>query len=140
MRITRALEIPEEELEFRFSRSGGPGGQNVNRRATKVELIFDVANSSALTERQRQKLTAALHKRLDSEGRLHLVVQQSRTQAENRARALNRFKELVATAFAPPPPPRRPTKPTRAAKEGRLRAKRVRGARKRERSRPSLED
>src|SRR5881296_3734333 len=104
MRITRSLEIADAELEFRFSRSGGPGGQNVNRRATKVELVFDVAGSPSIGPRQRERLLRALSSRIDSEGRLHVVSQEARTQAENRARALERFRLILTRALAPPPP------------------------------------
>ena len=135
MRITRSLEIPDDEIDFRFSRSGGPGGQNVNRRATKAELLFDVANSPSLGPRQRARVMEQLRSRIDGEGVLHVVAQQARTQAENRALATDRFVELMSRALAPPPPPRRATKPTRTAKEQRLQSKKIRGRRKQERAR-----
>jgi ribosome-associated protein len=139
VRITRSLEIPDAELVLRFSRSSGPGGQNVNRRATKVELTFDVLNSPSLGPRRRERLMQALGSRLDADGKLHITAQDARTQAENRARVLERFRTSLVRALAPPPPPRRPTKPTAGATERRLRAKRIRGEQKRRRTRPDVE-
>lgn len=140
MRVTRSLEVPDAELELRFSRSGGPGGQNVNRRATKVELVFDVAGSPSLGVRQRARLLAALATRIDGEGRLHVVAQERRTQLENRERVLERFRTLVARALAPPPKARIATKPSRGATERRIRQKKARGVRKRQRARPRVEE
>jgi len=134
------IVIPEAELEFRFSRSGGPGGQNVNRRATKVEVVFDLSRSAALTESQRRRAKIALHTRLDSRGRLHVVMQEERTQAQNRARALENLREVLARAVRPPPPPRRPTKPSAGATERRLTEKKMRSRTKKSRARPSLQE
>jgi ribosome-associated protein len=134
--VGRGVVIPGEELELRFSRSGGPGGQNVNRRATKVEVIFDLANSAALTADQRRRATARLRSRIDARGRLHVVAQEERSQAQNRARAVETLARLLGDALRPPPPPRRPTKPTKTAKEKRLASKRQRARTKRERARP----
>jgi ribosome-associated protein len=140
MRVNRSLEIPDAELELRFSRSSGPGGQNVNRRATKVEVVFDVSSSPALSDAQRTKLSHALAHKLDADGRLHVVAQDGRTQADNRERALERLRVTLARALAPPPKKRVATKPSKAAKARRLDEKKSRATRKRLRARPSAED
>jgi len=139
VRITSSCVIPTSELRFRFSRSGGPGGQNVNRRETQVELLFDVANSPALGPRQRERALRRLASRLDSEGVLHIVSSEERTQGRNRDIAVERFRDVMKRALAADPPKRRPSRPSRAAKERRLSEKRLRARRKRERS-PLNED
>jgi len=136
LRVGRGIVIPADELEFRFSRSGGPGGQNVNRRATKAEVIFDLAGSTALNAHQRRRAAARLRSRMDARGRVRVVAQAERTQAQNRARAVATLARLLEDALRPPPPPRRPTKPTAGAKEKRLASKRMRAKTKRERGRP----
>lgn len=137
LRVNRSVTIPAADLRWRFSRSGGPGGQNVNRRETQVELLFDVENSSALTDRQRERVMRKLGSRLDADGQIHVVASEERTQGRNRDIALERLRDLLERALRPDPPKRRPTRPTRAAKERRLQEKRRRGARKRERGRPA---
>ncbi len=131
IRVTRSVAIPEHELDLKFSRSGGPGGQNVNTRDTKVEVIFDVAGSSFLGSRQRERAIRNLGGRLDAEGRLHVIASDARTQAQNRELAIGRLQSILAEALRPDPAPRRPTKPTRAAQERRLAAKHARGQTKR---------
>jgi ribosome-associated protein len=121
------IELPEEELAFRFSRSSGPGGQNVNTRDTKVEVIFDVAQSLSLTEGQRELAMERLGGRLDDEGKLHVVASEARTQGQNRALAVRRLREILSDAMRPPPAPRRPTRPSANAEKRRLAAKRARG-------------
>lgn len=123
--INGHLAIPLSELRFRYARSGGPGGQHVQRTETKVELLFDVARSPSLSEEQRQILLARLASRIDSEGVLHLTSQAGRSQAENRAEVIGRFQRLVAAALQPRKL-RRPTKPSAAARERRLAHKRRR--------------
>jgi len=135
---SRALR--EEELAFRYTRSGGPGGQHVNTSSTRVELVFDLAGSPALTEPERALARRRLRSRLDSEGRLRVVAQDERSRARNRALAVERFCELMREALRPPPPPRRPTKPTRTATEQRLQTKRRAAARKRLRRPPGGTD
>jgi ribosome-associated protein len=135
---SRALR--EEELAFRYTRSGGPGGQHVNTSSTRVELVFDLAGSPALTEPERALARRRLRSRLDSEGRLRVVAQDERSRARNRALAVERFCELMREALRPPPPPRRPTKPTRTATEQRLDTKRRAAARKRLRRPPAGPD
>lgn len=133
VRVSRSCVIPWREIELSFSRSGGPGGQNVNRRETRVELVFDVTNSKSLGPRQRARVMDRLASKLDSRGRLRIVSSQTRTQAGNREIALERFRELMAEALRPPPPPRRKTAPSKAARERRLASKRRRSSLKRER-------
>lgn len=140
IRITSRVAIPERELRFRFSRSSGPGGQNVNRRDTRVELIFDVARSTSLDERARVKIAARLGRRIDDEGRLRVVASSERTQAANRARAVERFRALLAGALAREPRPRIPSRPSRTAEERRLAEKKRRARLKRGRARPGADD
>ena len=140
VRINRTVTIPAREVRFRFSRSGGPGGQNVNKRETQVELVFDVAGSPSLGPRQRERAMRGLATRLDADGRLRIVSSEERTQGRNREIALARFRDLMIDALKPDPPARRPSRPGRKAKERRLRTKRERGAIKRARSRVLDED
>ncbi|MCP4422508.1 MAG: aminoacyl-tRNA hydrolase [Chloroflexi bacterium] len=127
------LQIPLAELQFRFSTSSGPGGQHVNRSATKVTLLFDVANSPSLPENIRERLLVKLANRLDKEGVLQLHVQLSRSQHRNRETAVSQFQSLLAQALKKEKKRRR-TKPSAAAKERRLDKKKKRGQRKEERS------
>jgi ribosome-associated protein len=134
VRINRTCVVPGREVKFRFSRSSGPGGQNVNKRSTQVELIFDVAGSKALGPRQRTRALQKLASRLDNDGRLHIVASEERTQGRNREIALERFRRVMSDALRPPPPKRRPTRPSKRANERRISGKRRRGALKRTRS------
>jgi ribosome-associated protein len=129
--------LPLSELEFRATRSGGPGGQHVNTSSTRVELVFDLAGSPTLTEAERTRARRRLRTRLDGEGRLRVVAQDERSQRRNRQLATERFCTLMRDALAPPPPPRRPTRPTRAARQERLEDKRRDAARKRLRRPPA---
>jgi ribosome-associated protein len=124
--ISNSLRIPAEELSFRFSRAGGPGGQHVNRSATQVELLFDVAHSPTLTEDQRERIQAALANRIDQEGVLHLFSSGTRSQHRNRQEVVARFQGLLRRALHVARP-RRPTRPTEASRQERLRTKRRRG-------------
>ena len=136
--ITNTVSIPMPELRFRFARSSGPGGQHVNRSATQVELLFDVASSPSLNETQRQRVLRKLRSRIDKEGILHLVSQETRSQLRNREEVVERFQELMREALHVPKR-RRPTRPTRAARERRLEEKRRRSEVKRDR-RPAQPD
>ena len=127
------------ELDYRATRSGGPGGQHVNTSSTRIELWWDIGASPALTDEQRTRLLARLATRLDGEGRLRIVASESRSQLRNREAATERLREVVAAALAVPKPRKR-TKPSRAAKAARLEAKRRRSATKRERRPPRHED
>jgi len=136
LHVGRGVTIPASELEFHFVRSSGPGGQNVNRRATRVEVVFDVDATSALSPDQKRRVRAALRKRLDARGRVRVVSQAERSQAQNRARAVANLASLLERALRPPPPQRRATKPTKTATERRLASKRIRSRTKRERAKP----
>ena len=132
MVVTSSLRIPMSELQFRFSASGGPGGQNANKVATRVELRFDVASSPSLGPYQRSRLLD----RLGAEVRV--VADDERSQLRNRQLAVERFRERLASALRIEKS-RRPTRPTKGAKERRLADKRRLSERKRAR-RPDLDD
>lgn len=117
--------VHEDELVYRASRSGGPGGQNVNKTETRVELYFDVAKSPGLTDFARARLLSALAARLDSDGVLRVVSSEARSQSRNKEAALERLKEWVQEALRPRRLRKR-TKPTRGSKERRLAEKRHR--------------
>ncbi len=132
--------LPDGELSFRYTRSGGPGGQHVNTSSTRVELTFDLEGSPTLTAAEKSRARRRLRSRLDTEGKLRIVASDERSQSRNRALATERFRDAMLAALAPPPPPRRPTKPTRGSSEARLRAKKRDSTRKRERRPPSGDD
>lgn len=123
LRVTRRLAIPVEELRWRFSRSGGPGGQHANTADTRVEVRFDILGSPSLDEGQRARLV----ERLGDEVRV--VASDRRSQARNRELALERLAERLASALAVETP-RRATRPTRASVQRRLEGKRRRAQRK----------
>ena len=137
--VTPELRIPRAELEYRASRSGGPGGQHVNTSSTRIEVWWDVAGSAALDEAQRERLLARLASRLDGAGRLRLVSGATRSQLKNRAAVTERLAEVVARALHVPRP-RKKTKPSRAAKAARLEAKRRRSSLKASRRRGARDD
>ena len=137
IQITPQISIPEEELRFDFIRSSGPGGQNINKVATGVQLRFNVRTSSGLPKEVRERLLAHLSSRLTSEGELVIEARRFRTQQQNREDALNRLTALLARA-AEPPRPRHRTRPTRASQARRLAEKRRRGEIKRLRGRAGL--
>jgi ribosome-associated protein len=126
-------------LDYRATRSGGPGGQHVNTSSTRIELWWDIGASPTLKDEQRARLLTRLATRLDGEGRLRIVASASRSQLRNREAATERLREVVAAALAVPKPRKR-TKPSRAAKAARLDAKRRRAATKRERRPPRHDD
>ncbi|HVN31181.1 MAG TPA: alternative ribosome rescue aminoacyl-tRNA hydrolase ArfB [Thermoanaerobaculaceae bacterium] len=137
--IVAGLAIPDGELTFSASRSGGPGGQNVNKVATRVTLAFDVAGSAALSPDQRARILERLAARISKNGILRVVSQRHRTQAANRKATLERFVELIRGALAEEAP-RVPTHPTRTSRERRVAAKKSRGRLKQERARPVSPD
>jgi ribosome-associated protein len=139
LEITPDLRLPLAELEYRASRSGGPGGQHVNTSSTRIEIWWDVAGSPSLSPEQRAQLLERLRTRLDSTGRLRLVSSGTRSQLRNREDATERLRSVVATALAIRKK-RKPTKPSRAAKSARLEAKRRRAATKRRRRLPGDPD
>ena len=115
----RSLSIPRRELQWRFSRSSGPGGQSVNTADSRVELSFDVERSTALPEPLRRRALERLEARL-VDGVLTVSSQEHRSQLANRRVAEQRLVEALDEALAPPPRPRRPTRPTRASVRRRL--------------------
>lgn len=124
------MSIPEAELRWRFSRAGGPGGQGVNTTDSRVELSFDVTASTALTPEQRDRILQRLSGRL-VDGVLTVVAAEHRSQLRNREAARSRLAAILRQAVTPDPPTRRPTRPSRAARERRLADKRRRTLTKR---------
>ena len=139
LEITSDLQLPFSELEYRASRSGGPGGQHVNTSSTRIELWWDVKQSPTVTREQRELLLTRLAGRLDAGGRLRLVSSSSRSQLRNREDVTERLRTLVAAALVPPKKRKR-TAPSRAAKAARLEAKRRRAATKQQRRSPMPEE
>jgi ribosome-associated protein len=127
IRITDRISIDEGELDETFIRASGPGGQNVNKLASAVQLRFDVRHSPSLPDGVRMRLERLAGKRLTREGVLVITAQRHRTQERNRADARERLCELIREA-AIPPVPRRPTRPTRASKERRIESKKRRAS------------
>jgi ribosome-associated protein len=130
LRVSRSIVVPERELRWRFSHSSGPGGQGVNTADSRVELSFDVANSTALGPIQRKRALERLSRRL-VDGVLTVTASEHRSQYRNREAARERLARILAGAVAPPPRQRKPTKPSRAAVERRLTDKRRRARTKR---------
>ncbi len=132
-RINNNLVIDDAELRFTFTTSPGPGGQNVNKVATRANLSWDVAQSPSLSDAQRARLLHELANRLDSAGALKISSSKHRSQSQNKQDAIDRLIALVAAALKPRKK-RRPTRPTKGSKERRLKEKRIRSERKSNRS------
>ena len=137
--IKVGTRIPFSEISFSAARSGGPGGQNVNKVSTKVTLLFDLAASPSLTPDQKEHLGERLGRRINRHGVLRVSSQKHRSQARNRQAATDRFASLLQEALRQQKP-RRPTQKSRQAKEKRLRLKKQHGALKKARSSPSPEE
>jgi ribosome-associated protein len=136
LEITPALVIDDSELEERFVRASGPGGQNVNKVSTAVQLFYGISTSPALPERVRDNAIKLAGRRVSKDGVLMIEANRFRSQERNREDARDRLKELILKAAEPPPPPRRKTRPTKGSIERRLKEKTGRGEVKKMRGRP----
>ena len=132
IRVNEQVVIPRDELVARATRSGGAGGQHVNTSSTRIELVWNIQTSRALTDEQRERVMHKLSSRLDGDRNLRVVASDRRSQRQNRESAESRMAELVREALVVPKT-RRPTKPSRAAKQARLDSKRRLSEKKRER-------
>ena len=132
LRVNDSVVIPRDELVARATRAGGAGGQHVNTSSTRIELLWQVDASRALTDDQRERVRQKLSSRLDADGNVRVVASDRRSQRQNRESAEARLAELVRSALVVPKK-RRPTKPSRAAKQARLDAKKRLSEKKRER-------
>jgi ribosome-associated protein len=130
--VDESLSIPRSELDVRVSRSSGAGGQHVNKTSSRVEIFWNIATSRALTEDQRSRLQSKLASRLTGEGSIRIVASDMRSQIRNRDLAEERLAETVRRALVVPRK-RKPTRPTRAAKEARLESKKRQSDKKRNR-------
>lgn len=136
LEVTPALTIPASELQWKFSRSSGPGGQHVNTSDSRVQLTWNVALSAVLDDDRRAVLLARLGRRLVA-GAVTVTVSEQRSQLRNRESALENLADLVRGALAPPAAQRRATRPTRGSARRHLAAKKQRSATKQQRQRPT---
>lgn len=132
LHVNARVAIPASELTIRATRAGGPGGQHVNTSSTRVEVTWAALESRALRDEDRERLREKLGGRLDSAGVLRVVAADTRSQSQNRELALQRLAQTVRDALVVPKK-RRPTKPSRAAKQARVDAKKRQGLKKRDR-------
>jgi ribosome-associated protein len=137
--VVAGVEIPDNELAVSFVRSSGPGGQNVNKVATTVQLRFDLAHTNILAEGAKARLRALSGRRLTADGAILIIARNHRTQEHNRREAEERLADLIRRALVPPRP-RKATRPTRAARERRLELKARLQRTKRLRTRPRWDD
>jgi ribosome-associated protein len=138
LEVSPSLTVPAAELQWRFSRSSGPGGQHVNTSDSRVQLTWNIAESVALSDEQRAMLLTRLGRRLVG-GAITMTVSEQRSQLRNREAALENLAELVRGALAPPAALRRATRPTRGSARRHLAAKKQRSATKQQRQRPTGE-
>jgi ribosome-associated protein len=139
MEITDSIQVPDGELIFTFARSGGPGGQNVNKVASKAILHWDLAANVSLPSHVRERLRARQRRRVTNEGELVIQGQRFRDQARNIEDCRDRLREMILDALAAPKP-RRPTKPSRGSRERRIAAKKQQAQRKAGRRKPTGEE
>lgn len=132
LHVNERLSIPRAELQVRASRASGPGGQHVNKTSTRIELTWNVLASESLSDEQRARLATRLASRLSDDGDLRIVASDTRSQLQNRELAESRLADIVRRALAVPKA-RRKTRPSRAAKQARLDAKRITSEKKRSR-------
>ncbi|MEA2000443.1 MAG: alternative ribosome rescue aminoacyl-tRNA hydrolase ArfB [Actinomycetota bacterium] len=135
LRVSEGVVIPSGELKWRFDPSGGPGGQHANKASTRVELTFSLADSNAFADSLRKRVLERLGADAP-DGVITIQVNESRSQWRNRQIARRHLVEVLVSAMRPPPPKRRPTRPTRSSRERRLSAKRARSETKKLRRRP----
>lgn len=128
--VNELVSIPRSELEFRATRAGGPGGQHVNTSSTRIELLWNVVGTRALSDMERERVLRRLASRTDANGMVRVVSSESRSQLRNRESAETRLAELVRRALLTPRK-RVPTRPSRSAREARLQDKRKRSEKKR---------
>ena len=132
LKITKTLVIPSNEIKWRFSRSSGPGGQNVNKIESRVEIIFNLEDSKVLNEYQKEILKRNLKNKIVNNS-LRLAVQEHRNQLLNRQLALMKFSSIIKNALNKPFKLRKSTQPTKASKKKRVEVKKKRGALKKSR-------
>ena len=139
LRVNHFIEIPETEFEFTFARSGGPGGQNVNKVNSKAVLHWNVEATTRLPPGIRLRFLTKFRNRISKDGALVLHSQKYRDQGRNVADCLDRLREMILSVVAPPVK-RRPTKPSRGAKQRRLKDKKEKSDKKRSRQKPTMGD